>query len=266
MVESFAGSPTIWTGEPAEEWPGARRQVGAIVSPLALVITAIGLLLAIAWLRRQPVGTLGPMLTRVVLVVGVLALLLALFSGRLHPLIAAAGGALLLLQRLFAAKQLFDRFNTARAPSGGTSSKVSTRILDMSLDHDSAEMDGTVREGRFAGRLLSQLSVDELLELLTQCHAEDAQSATVLEAYLDRVHGDGWRERMGPEPGEERSPRDSAAMSVEEAREILGVDEAASRDEIVAAHRKLMQRLHPDRGGTTYLAMKVNQAKDLLLE
>ena len=235
------------------------------MSPLALVIAAIGVFLCVAWLRRLPAGTLWAALSRIALVVGVLAVLLALFSGRLHPLIAAAGGALLVLQRLLSAKQLFDRFNTARAPGSGNTSKVSTRILDMSLDHDSGDMNGTVREGRFAGRALSELGIDDLIDLLEQCRAEDIRSAEVLEAYMDRMHGDGWRERMGPEPGRQRSAGDGGAMSTAEAREILGVDETATRDEIVAAHRKLMQRVHPDRGGTTYLAAKVNQAKELLL-
>lgn len=235
------------------------------MSPLVLVIVAIGVFLCVAWLRRLPARTLWAAFSRVALVVGVLAVLLALFSGRLHPLIAAAGGALLVLQRLLAAKQLFDRFNTARAPSGGNTSKASTRILEMSLDHDSGDMNGTVREGRFAGRMLSELGIDDLMDLLQQCRAEDTRSAEVLEAYLDRMHGDAWRERTGPEPGGQRPAGDGGAMSIAEAREILGVDETATRDEIVAAHRKLMQRLHPDRGGTTYLAAKVNQAKELLL-
>jgi hypothetical protein len=204
--------------------------------------------------------------TSTLLVVGVLAVLLALLSGRLHPLIAAAGGALLLLRRLFAAKQVFDQFNTGNGAGNGASSNVSTRILDMSLNHDSGDMDGTVREGQFAGRSLAQLSIDELLELLAQCRAEDAQSAAVLEVYLDRVHGDSWRDRVGAEPGAQHAAAGSASMSAQEARDILGVAGSASRDEIVTAHRKLMLKLHPDRGGSTYLATKVNQAKKLLLE
>ena len=54
-------------------------------------------------------------------------------------------------------------------------------------------------------------------------------------------------------------------MTVAEAREILGVKADASREEIIKAHRRMMQKVHPDRGGTDYLAAQLNQAKDTLL-
>ena len=55
-------------------------------------------------------------------------------------------------------------------------------------------------------------------------------------------------------------------MSEVQAREILGLGPDPSRDEIIQAHRRLMQKIHPDRGGSTYLAQQLNEAKRILLK
>jgi len=141
----------------------------------------------------------------------------------------------------------------------------------MTLDHDSGEMSGVVREGRFTGRGLEELSEEDLIALWRECRAEDDQSAAVLEAYLDRTRGEAWRARAGA--GRARAdgqggggPASSGGhMTAEEAYEILGVAPGASDAEIHEAHRRLMQKLHPDHGGSNYLAAKINEAKDLLL-
>lgn len=58
----------------------------------------------------------------------------------------------------------------------------------------------------------------------------------------------------------------SAVMDKQQARQILEVDIGASEEEIIAAHKRLMAKNHPDKGGSTYLASQINQAKDVLLE
>ena len=159
------------------------------------------------------------------------------------------------------------RLRAARGPSPGQASEVETRFLRMTLDHDSGEMTGRVTEGRFAGRALEELELDDLIALWAECRAEDAQSAAVLEAYLDRTQGEAWREaaaRGGAGAGP-RAPGAAGTMSREEACEILGIEPGASRKAIHDAHRRLMQKVHPDHGGSNYLAAKINQAKALLL-
>ena len=82
---------------------------------------------------------------------------------------------------------------------------------------------------------------------------------------MDRVHGDEWQEREQPQAG--NGPAGfSSEMNRHEAYEILGLDEGATDDQIIEAHRRLMQKVHPDRGGSTFLASKINQAKGLLLD
>ena len=74
---------------------------------------------------------------------------------------------------------------------------------------------------------------------------------------------DGGSEQAGAGEGQPRRPQPN--MSAEEAYSILGLKPGASDDDIKAAYRRVIGQLHPDRGGTDYLAAKVNQAKDVLL-
>jgi len=146
----------------------------------------------------------------------------------------------------------------------GQTSAVRTEGLEMELDHDSGGMDGRCLKGSFAGRVLSSLSDGELLQLLAELRANDQQGALLLEAYLDRRSPD-WRDRdQGGTAREERRPG-GGRMSAKEAYDVLGLPPDATDDDIRAAHRKLMMKVHPDQGGSDYLAARINEAKDLLL-
>jgi hypothetical protein len=148
------------------------------------------------------------------------------------------------------------------AGAGATgASKVTTAYLDMSLDLATGAMDGEVTAGAARGRRLSQIPLPDLLNLLAEV-AGDPDSQNLLEAYLGRTHPD-WRETSGAGPSS-AAPASSGAMTRDEALRILGLKDGAGPDEIKAAYRKLMAQLHPDRGGSDYLAAKVNQAKDFL--
>lgn len=152
--------------------------------------------------------------------------------------------------------------NARRTP--GQSSAIVTEHLEMELDHDTGEMHGRVLKGMFAGRSLSALSPTDLALLWQDCRHTDAQSAQLLEAYLDRLHPT-WREDMAR--GESAmSGGPGGRMTREEALEILGLAPGADSAAIRRAHRELMLKMHPDRGGSTYLAAKINEAKDVALE
>jgi len=167
--------------------------------------------------------------------------------------------------RARAAHRVFKTFSRmtghAAGAATGQSSDVETRFLRMTLDHDSGEMTGDVLEGPHAGRPLDALSLDELVDLLDTCRAEDTPSARVLEAYLDRVHPE-WRDRARAEQAGGAQP---GHMTRAEALQVLGLDEGAGKEEIKAAHHRLISGLHPDHGGSTYLAAQINRAKDVLL-
>lgn len=198
-------------------------------------------------------------------------------------LVGVAGGYLAVTGRigwaLFAAPMLMPLFKRARdmfrmggfggAATGdpaegigspGQTSEVRTRYVRVVLDHDSGEMNGDILAGRFEGRALRDLALAELLILLGEAR-HDEDSVQVLTAYLDRYHGDQWREQAAQDHA---APPRNGTMSRDEAYEILGLTPGADAAQIKAAHHRLMSKIHPDLGGSTYLAAKINQAKDVL--
>lgn len=184
----------------------------------------------------------------------------------LAPLGAAGAFLLRLLPAALRFMPIWQMFGSRLSPGNNRQRQASTlrtEYLEMELVHGSGDLDGNILLGQFAGRKLSSLVIEELLQLHSECRG-DADSRQVLEAYLDRMHTD-WR--AGSEQGE--GPADSTAemtMTRQLALEMLGLEEGASRDDITRAHRKLMQKFHPDRGGSDYFSKKINAAKDLLLD
>jgi len=145
--------------------------------------------------------------------------------------------------------------------SPGQTSRVVTEHLEVELDHDTGQIRGRVLKGFFTGRSLESLSPAEMAHLWQDCRFADPQSAQIVEAYLDRAHPT-WREDMARTDSERTM---GGTMTREQALDILGLGEGASDDDIRRAHRDLMMKLHPDRGGSTFLAAKINEAKDVLL-
>ena len=167
--------------------------------------------------------------------------MIALFRGRLGPLDFGTGSR-----------------------SSGQASSVKARFVEATLDHDSGGFVGRVREGRYAGRDLDDLDEDEIKDLCSEV-TSDPDSRALLEAYIDRRFP-SWRQ-YSEEDGAAGSggASDSSAMTDEEAYEILGLSPGAGKAEIHAAHRRLLKGVHPDQGGSTFLATRINQAKDRLI-
>jgi len=150
--------------------------------------------------------------------------------------------------------------------SDGQTSHVETERLEMELDHDSGYMDGKVLSGRFAGRALSSLSEREAIELYNEFATDRLKEASLMEAYLDWRVAD-WRDRAeeAAHAGGGGTRSKGGRMSVDEARAVLEVAPNASEEDIRQAHRRLMMKMHPDHGGSTYLAARINEAKEVLL-
>lgn len=156
-------------------------------------------------------------------------------------------------------------FRNAGQPGGV--SRVRSAMIEMELDHETGAMRGTVLAGAHEGLPLEDLTRAQCEALYRACVADDQDGARLLEAYMDRRFA-GWRQagdRQGDAGRAQARGRWSGAMSEDEAYEVLGLQKGASSDEVARAHRTLMKKLHPDHGGSTDLAARVNEAKDVLM-
>ena len=222
---------------------------------LLFVGLAAGLFILFRWLSRQPARAYWQLII-VMLAVGLLGLVLA---GR-APWLAALLAMLLPFVRGWLSGPGPANSNTG--PVGGKTSRVQSKYLRMTLNHDTGEIGGEVLAGQFAGKSLGQLDLDDLLQLMRECQHDD-ESVALLQAYLDREHVD-WQQHAGAQ-GQQQSTAVPGQMSRDEALQVLGLSTGASEADIVEAHRRLMQKLHPDRGGSAYLAATINLAKQTLL-
>lgn len=233
-----------------------------------LAVFVITMLLRSLWIRsglntRQTLMTLGV----AALIIVIVALTV---TGRINWIVAALAALIPLVRRIgtlvrFAPwlAALFPRLRSTNGSASRQSTEAGSTTTDssffrMTLHHASGHMDGEIKQGTHKGHFLSELDVPKLVGLLAEIREYDSQR--LLEAYLDRNHPE-WRTK------DKTTPDISGQnMTRSEALSALGLGENATREEIVTAHRRLIQKLHPDRGGSTYLAALLNRAKDTLLK
>lgn len=192
------------------------------------------------------------------------AALVLLLRGRIDMAIGLGGlGAWLLGLRN---ASLTGLFKSANRKGSRKTSCVRSAMIEMELDHDSGKMSGTVLAGPDEGRSLDSMTRPQCEALYDLCCQDDPEGARLMEAYLDRRFA-GWRAaaQNNRNTGRRNARRRPSTMSEEEAYEILGLQKGASEEEVVRSHRSLMKKLHPDHGGSTDLAARVNEAKDVLM-
>ncbi|GJL81443.1 MAG: molecular chaperone DnaJ [marine bacterium B5-7] len=234
---------------------------------LLLVALLIGLMYLSSWLGKASPAQRSAAIRNVIIYGTAATLLILVVAGRIPWIFAIAGAAAPWIQRALMAMRAFNQYKAFRGPAAGRQSNVNTAYLAMTLDHDSGAIEGEILAGDFKGQMLSSLNLAQLLELRDACTGTDQQSVPLIEAYIDQTHGTDWRADE-PAGSDGRSGAGSVddRISDVDALAILGLEEGASIKEIQAAHRRLMQKMHPDRGGSAYLAARINQARDVLIE
>ncbi len=201
----------------------------------------------------------------------IIVIILLALGGRIHWLGAVVAATLPLLKQgmgllirffPFLAQVYKTHGPTAKAPDMST---VRSAIIEMNLNHETGELQGGVLDGPFSGQQLAQMSRETLAELLAYCCQHDSDSARLLESYLaQRFDGDTEFDASDEAGNDSAANTSSAPMSKGEALAVLGLEEPVTAEDISLAHRRLIQKLHPDRGGNDYLASKINEARDLL--
>lgn len=233
---------------------------------LFLVVVFIAAVLRLLWLRYQPPPR--QLLLAGGIAFGLIGLLALIATGRLHWMAAVVAMVLPLTMKVLGTlglmrllQQIGGGGGPTPFPGGGSTSSsarnsvVTSRFLHMELDHGSGDLEGRIIDGPHAGASLLDLSLAQQLELLAHYQRQDPDSARLLETWLDRRHGPIWRE----------SDTRSGDPSRQEALRILGLEGTPDRRTITAAHRRMMQKFHPDHGGSEELAARINAAKERLL-
>jgi len=240
---------------------------------LALSLLFVAILFAIILYRRKKTAQQRKkFIYKLLLTILVVTLTFLTITGKMHFLVAIGAAVLPFLSRLLPLikyipilRNFYQQRKATKQPDAGKVSSVETSLLSMTLNHDTGHMDGKVLSGEFADKKLSELSSEQLLDLYRLTQNNHPDSLSILEAYLDREKGEDWRQNYEETTQEQPCQNASNEISTSEAFDILGLESSASREEVIDAHRKLIQKLHPDRGGSNYLAAKLNQAKAHLL-
>jgi hypothetical protein len=198
-------------------------------------------------------------------VIGMIGALLLLLRGRVSLAAAVAGMVASFAGWRTPGAGSSPFRDAGRGARPGRASSARSAMIEMRLDLDTGAIAGSVLGGSYAGRTLETLSRPELINLRQELERDDPEGVNLLEAYLDRRFA-GWREADQGESQGRGKGGAGGAMSRKEALEVLGLAEGAGAAEIIRAHRTLMKKFHPDHGGSTALAARVNQAKDVLMQ
>jgi hypothetical protein len=243
----------------------------ALIAVIVIGYISVGYIRTLKREQRKKVGA------KIGVLGSIATLILLTVTGKLYLLAALGTGLVLIVKRLFPFlryfplfKGLYQKAKTSQNSGSSKHSTVETSLLRMTLDHESGEIDGELLTTVSEGKYLSEFGLSQLTSLYILADKQYPDSIEVLAAYLDRKYGSDWREAANAGNASEDSEQNSRGsdndeMTVVKAYAVLGLNDNATEEEVITAHRKLMLKLHPDRGGSNYLAAKINQAKDLLV-
>ncbi|MGF1474694.1 MAG: J domain-containing protein [Geminicoccaceae bacterium] len=228
----------------------------------ALVV--FGLIWGLRWFANAPVHDLAQLLRAFAAGFALLASTGLLFAGRLGFAIVTIGAAIYAIRAYNKGRRPPDPMEDDGRDHDDPNADIDTAYLAMTLDQRTGALDGLVKQGRHAGRRLADLDNAAVAALIAECRRNDPDSVALLEAYLERRRSD--QGTAGTADDGASSSADGPIMDDAQAYRVLGLEPGADADAIKAAHKRLMAKLHPDRGGSDFLAAQINAARAHLLE
>lgn len=226
------------------------------ILPLLLFILLI--YLGYRYYTSLPKDKRRPFLIKYLVYALIAILIAAVVTGRLHWIGAVVAAALGLLKigassvvRFMPVLQFLRKNNIFGDPV------FRTPYIELKVFLKTGEFNGKVLQGEFANRDLSSLSDDEFEKLESQLKDTDRRAYYLLQAV---------RQRSQNKTEDFRKDSGLSSPSIEEARLILGLPDSFTAKDVNLAYKRLMQKLHPDRGGNDYLASRINLARDILLK
>ena len=247
-----------------------------VVAIIALILTQYGRL-------RFTADDIKRFLRGGLSVIAPILFIMLLFSGQFLMLIGFLAVVITLLLLLGAGSIIAALFSgslveTMAGVAGGIS-RFGSRFLILEMDGTTGAVTGVIRDGLYAGKPLESLSEESLQELLRYYAENDPPSLSLLQAFIARQNqtrnGEASSRNYGGQGHNSQSntqgsnrgnkSRSTTQMSHEEALAILGLEEGADKAAITIAYKRLMAKMHPDQGGTTYLAAQINAARETLL-
>lgn len=185
------------------------------------------------------------------ILLAVAMILLGVVTGRMHWAGAVVAGTLPFLRK---GAFLLMRLVPLWMQKTGGKAHFTTEYLDLEIDVANKAVRGKVIKGLYEGQNFADLSAEQLAKLAEYYHDRDKKSH-----FFVRAAQKGFQDQTAQQPDLQDPDR-------KEALQILGLNDNPSEDDIITAHRRLINKLHPDRGGSDFLASRVNQARDVLLK
>lgn len=187
--------------------------------------------------------------------------LFAVFTGRMHWLGGVIAGVFALGKmgiRYLPLLKFLGKSNLFGSPT------FSTPHIKAQVDLQTGDVTGEILSGPLQGKNIEALTDEELAELHTYYKDKDKRAFYLIYVVMQRRNTTNSGSSGGT--NQQKTFVDAGDIALKEAEQILGLKDSYTKDDVVAAHRSLIQKLHPDRGGNDYLASQVNLAKDTLLK